>query len=41
VTVLHQGGIIADGSPEEISEDEQVKRAYLGTEENWAPLIDL
>jgi ABC-type branched-subunit amino acid transport system ATPase component len=26
VTVLHQGGIIADGSPEEISKDEQVKR---------------
>ncbi|MBU2613852.1 ABC transporter ATP-binding protein, partial [Patescibacteria group bacterium] len=41
VTVLHQGGIIADGSPEEISGNEQVKRAYLGTEENWAPLIDL
>ena len=41
VTVLHQGGIIADGTPEEISEDEQVKRAYLGTEDTWAPLIDL
>jgi branched-chain amino acid transport system ATP-binding protein len=41
VTVLHQGGIIADGSPEEISGDEQVKAAYLGTEDTWAPLIDL
>jgi ABC-type branched-subunit amino acid transport system ATPase component len=41
VTVLHQGGIIADSSPEEISENEEVKKAYLGTEENWAPLIDL
>jgi ABC-type branched-subunit amino acid transport system ATPase component len=41
VTVLHQGGIIADGSPEEISNNEQVKAAYLGTEDSWAPLIDL
>jgi len=40
VTVLHQGGIIADGSTQEISENEEVKRAYLGTE-NWAPLIEL
>ncbi len=41
VTVLHQGGIIADGSPEQISKDEEVKRAYLGTDDSWAPLIEL
>jgi ABC-type branched-subunit amino acid transport system ATPase component len=40
VTVLHQGGIIADGSPHEISENEEVKRAYLGTD-HWAPLIEV
>jgi len=40
VTVLHQGGIIADGTPGEISENDEVKRAYLGTEK-WAPLVNL
>lgn len=32
VTVLHQGVIIAEGSPTEISEDPEVIRAYLGPE---------
>ena len=40
VTVLHQGGIIADGSPQEISENEEVKKAYLGSEK-WAPLMEV
>lgn len=30
VTVLHQGQIIAEGPPESIKENEEVKRAYLG-----------
>lgn len=37
ITVLHQGGVIAQGTPDEISENQQVKDAYLGNEE-WAPL---
>ncbi len=37
ITVLHQGGVIAEGKPKEISENKMVRDAYLGSEE-WAPL---
>lgn len=30
IRVLHTGTLIADGSPEEISQNEEVKQAYLG-----------
>ncbi len=30
ITVLHQGIVIAEGSPEEVQKNEKVKRAYLG-----------
>ncbi len=33
ITVLHQGSVIAEGSPEEIRENQQVKEAYLGEED--------
>ncbi len=38
ITVLHQGGVIAEGKPEEISQNQEVKDAYLGSEK-WAPLM--
>jgi len=30
ITVLHQGRVIAEGRPEEVQQNEKVKRAYLG-----------
>ncbi len=30
ITVMHQGAVLAEGTPEEISADEQVQTAYLG-----------
>lgn len=30
ITVLNQGGVIAEGSPDEIQENDDVKKAYLG-----------
>jgi ABC-type branched-subunit amino acid transport system ATPase component len=30
ITVMHQGAILAEGSPEEIAADPRVQRAYLG-----------
>ena len=32
VTVLHEGGIIAEGSPTEVTSNAQVQRVYLGGE---------
>lgn len=34
ITVLHNGAIFAEGTVDEIEADEDVKRIYLGTEEN-------
>jgi len=36
ITVLHQGSVIAEGGPEEIQQNEKVKRAYLGGFEDAA-----
>ena len=30
ITVMHQGGVLAEGTPSEISADEEVQTAYLG-----------
>jgi ABC-type branched-subunit amino acid transport system ATPase component len=40
ITVLHQGGVIAEGDPRSISENEEVKKAYLG-DEKWAALLEI
>lgn len=32
VTVLHRGGVIVQGSPEQVQEDERVREVYLGGE---------
>lgn len=34
IVVMHQGGIIADGQPEEIKKNEQVQKIYFG-EKRW------
>jgi ABC-type branched-subunit amino acid transport system ATPase component len=33
ISVMHYGSIIAEGSPEEIQRNEQVREAYLGKED--------
>lgn len=35
IIVLHRGQILADGKPDEIKENEDVKRVYLGEEILW------
>ncbi len=39
ITVLHYGSVIAEGLPDEIKENDEVKEAYLGT--SWMPELDL
>jgi branched-chain amino acid transport system ATP-binding protein len=35
IIVLHRGQILADGKPEEIKRNEDVKKVYLGEEILW------
>lgn len=35
ITVLHQGKIIAEGPPESVQENKEVRRAYLGETRSW------
>ncbi len=39
VTVLHHGRVIAEDTPQAISENEEVKNAYLG-DEKWIPVFE-
>lgn len=38
IVVLHRGQILADGKPEEIKQNEDVKKVYLGEEILWEKL---
>ena len=38
ITVLHQGAILADGTPDDIRADARVRRVYLGTRAPTAPV---
>jgi len=38
ITVLHQGAILADGTPDDIRADARVRRVYLGTRPPTAPV---
>ena len=40
IIVLHQGGVIARGTPREIAANQEVKDAYLGGDD-WAPLTNV
>ncbi len=40
IIVLHQGGVIARGTPQEIAANQEVKDAYLGGDD-WAPLSNV
>jgi branched-chain amino acid transport system ATP-binding protein len=33
ISVMHQGAIIAEGNPDEIQKNDQVREAYLGKED--------
>ena len=33
ITVLHQGAVLAEGTPEEVQNNEDVQRVYLGEAE--------
>ena len=33
ITVLHQGAVLAEGTPEEVQKNEDVQRIYLGEAE--------
>jgi branched-chain amino acid transport system ATP-binding protein len=33
VTVLHQGRVIGDGTPESVEQDERVREVYLGSDD--------
>jgi branched-chain amino acid transport system ATP-binding protein len=36
ITVLHHGEILVEGSPDEIERNEDVKRVYMGGEQDWS-----